>query len=237
MNRETKENFIELLASKVGYKFKNENLAAEALTHRSHFNEHPSAPGHNERLEFLGDAVLDLIIADELMRLMPDAHEGELTKYRASLVNEQSLAAIARRLDLGSALRLGNGEEKNNGREKSSILSNVVESVAGAIYLDGGLEAVKETSAAWFAELMVHVNEGRLIEDPKTALQEHLQATGRAAPQYHVVKESGPDHLKIFEVEVRSSGNVLAKGSGRSKKEAEKTAAKIAWSQIDEKES
>jgi len=215
----------------VGYRFADSGILLQALTHRSHHNENPEGEGHNERLEFLGDAVLDLVVAESLMRLHPFAEEGQLTRLRASMVNEASLARVARSLDLGSVVRLGRGEEKNNGREKPSILSDAVEAILGAIYLDGGFDAAREAVLTWLAEALGQDGPSGGA-DAKSALQEILQASGKGPGTYRVVDTSGPDHERVFEVEVSVGGEVVGVGEGRSKKEAEKAAARDALKRV-----
>jgi len=219
---------IEAVTERLGHRFADERLLREALVHRSYRNEFPDEPRHNERLEFLGDAVLDLIVAEALMERLPDSAEGELTRRRAAVVNEQSLADTARRLDLGSALLLGRGEELNNGRDRSSILADAVEAAVGAIYLDAGYDAARDAALGWLAPVLDLAASDAAPGDHKTALQERLQALGRGAPSYRVVAEDGPDHEKVFEVEIVVGERVLARGTGRSKKEAEKEAARRA---------
>ena len=219
---------LQSIADRLGHRFADEQLLREALVHRSYRNEVPEEPRHNERLEFLGDAVLDLIVAEVLMERLPGSAEGELTRRRASVVNEHSLAETARRLDLGAALLLGHGEELNNGRDRSSILADAVEAVVGAIYLDAGYGAARGVAVRWLSPLLDLAVSGAAPGDHKTALQERLQALGSGSPRYQVVAEDGPDHEKLFEVQITAGGEVLARGRGRSKKEAEKDAARRA---------
>jgi ribonuclease-3 len=225
---------LERIEAHIGYRMRDASLALEAVTHRSFQNENPDVPGHNERLEFLGDAVIGFVVAEALMRLLPDSPEGRLTQVRAAVVNEASLAGVALELDLGALLRLGRGEEKNNGRGKPSILSDAVEAVAGAIFLDGGYDAAREVIGTWLARRLIESTAGASPFDAKTALQEQLQGRGASAPTYHVVGSSGPDHEKLFEVEIRVEGRPLGRGQGRSKKEAEKEAARAAMQAADE---
>jgi ribonuclease-3 len=225
---------LQAIADRLGHRFDDGRLLREALVHRSYRNEVHEEPRHNERLEFLGDAVLDLIVAEELMQRLPDSPEGELTRRRAAVVNEQSLARTARRLDLGSALLLGRGEELNDGRNRSSILADAVEAVVGAIYLDAGYPAARDAALEWLSPLLESAASGAAPGDDKTALQERMQALGRGSPRYRVVAEDGPDHEKVFEVEITSGDEVLARGSGRSKKEAEKEAARHALAATEE---
>jgi len=215
-------------AQRIGHAFRDPRLLEEALTRRSYQNEHPEAPAHNERLEFLGDAVLGMIVAEALMRLAPDASEGQLTQRRAALVQEATLARLARELGLGEMLRLSQGEEKNNGRETQSILADAVEAVIGAVYLDGGLDAARNVVRRLLGEALDDAASGAFHADVKAVLQERLQAGGGGTPSYHVVATSGPEHLKEFEVEIVLNDAVIARGRGRSKKEAEKDAARNA---------
>jgi ribonuclease-3 len=227
---------IQALAERLGHRFADERLLREALVHRSYRNEFPDEPRHNERLEFLGDAVLDLVVAEMLMARLPDSPEGELTRRRAAVVNEQSLARTARRLDLGEVLLLGRGEELNNGRDRSSILADAVEALVGAIYLDAGYSAARDAALDWLTPLVEMAVSGAAPGDHKTALQERMQALGRGSPRYRVVSEDGPDHEKVFEVEISTGETVLARGTGRSKKEAEKEAAGRALAATEEEE-
>lgn len=201
-------------------------LLREALTHRSYVNEADDrAVRDNERLEFLGDAVIDLIVAQELMRRFPDAREGVLSRLRASLVSEAGLAGLARRLELGQALRLGRGELSSGGREKASILSDAAEAVFAALFLDAGLDKAR---AALVAHLELPDTLEGSGEDPKTALQHRVQAEWHKTPRYRLLDEQGPGHDKRFFVEVwvEGEGDALrAAGEGRTKKEAEQHAA------------
>lgn len=217
---------LQALIRRLGYGFHDPALLERALVHRSYVNEHTDTREHNERLEFLGDAVLDLIVAEALMERLPGSAEGELTRRRAALVNEGSLADLAGELGLGPFLCLGRGEELNNGRGRPSILADAVEALVGAIYLDGGYGAARAAALGWLAERLDEVVTGRSPADPKTALQERLQARGEGSPAYRVVTATGPDHDPLFEVEVVVDGRVLGRGAGRSKKDAEKDAAR-----------
>ncbi len=216
------------LETDLGHTFADRSLLDRALTHRSVSPEPGSAAplGDNEQLEFLGDAILGMLVSEELLRAFPDWSEGQLSKSRARLVNESSLAATARQIDLGRYLRLGRGEEKTGGREKPALLADALEAVVAAVYLDAGLEVARDfvrralVAGALEAEA---ASPGR--SDHKSALQELLQAGGRGQAEYRVVEESGPDHRKTFRIEVRASG-VTATGTGRTKKEAEQDAAR-----------
>jgi ribonuclease-3 len=208
------------------YTFKNPLLLEEALRHSSFVNEQAD-PGvrDNERLEFLGDAVLNLVIGHLLMRAYPQMHEGELSRLRANLVNETQLAEIARSLDLGPNLLLGKGEIQSNGQEKNSLLANALEAVIAAIYLDDGFEAAEKTIQCHFNELVQAAPDLTAGQDYKSRLQEAVQSTIKEIPQYRVVEESGPDHEKTFTV-VMNVGTIQTHGVGRSKKAAEQEAAR-----------
>lgn len=218
------------------YRFKNPGLLAEALTHKSHVNERKGTlRTHNERLEFLGDAVLSLIISDHLAQLYAQLSEGALSKLKANLVSESSLAQAARRMGLGAMLRLGRGEELSLGREKNSLLADALEAVIAAVYLDGGLEASRTFTLGVMQEELRQAEAHQSTpgeEDYKTRLQEWCQKRYDQLPQYVMVRESGPDHQKHFEVEVRVNERVAGIGQGLSKKEAEQMAARCALEQI-----
>jgi ribonuclease-3 len=223
---------LHALQTALDYQFRNPRLLEDALTHKSYVNEQrPMAGTDNERLEFLGDAVLSLVVSEELATLLPRSPEGALSKHKARLVSESMLAGVARRLNLGSCLRLGRGEELSKGREKDSMLANAVEAVIAAVHLDGGLEASRRVVARLFQHefLEVATQQHRPGEDDyKTQVQEWCQRRFDSLPSYAVVRESGPDHDKVFEVEVSIKGEVVGRGTGRSKKEAEQSAAKQA---------
>jgi ribonuclease-3 len=202
-------------------------LALSALTHKSYCNEHKgSARTDNERLEYLGDAVVDLAIGHRLMERFPRADEGELSKLRALIVNEEGLARIARGLQLGDLLELGRGEDLSGGRDKSSVLADALEAVVGALYLCDGMPAVLTFVDRVFGEALDGVAQGRQGHDYKSQLQEEAQSRLKSSPRYRVVAERGPDHEKIFEVEVSIGAEVYARSTGRSKKEAEQQAAR-----------
>lgn len=207
----------------LGHSFDDRRHLREALTHRSFVNEceEPSVRD-NERFEFLGDAVIDLVVSTELMRRYPDAREGPLSKFRASIVSETALAKVAERLEIGAALRLGRGEEMSGGRDKPSILSDAFEALIAAVYLDGGLEAAAKVLLRW---LEFPTSTSLHVGDAKTELQQRVQARRHVTPNYRLIGESGPDHDKVFVVELLVEGEVLARGEGRSKKEAEQQAA------------
>lgn len=221
---ETRENeAIEQLQAAIGYTFNDIKRLQEALTHRSFVNEtkQPNVRD-NERLEFLGDAVIDLVVSTALMRRFPEAREGALSRMRADLVNENGLATVAAKVQLGLALRLGRGEELSGGRDRASLLADAFEAVIAAVYLDGGLQSAE---AAVLAHLDLPDDPATQMGDPKTQLQERIQAERHVTPTYRVVDERGPDHSKVFEVEIICEGAVLGVGEGRTKKEAEQAAA------------
>ena|SRR5262250_202295 len=204
-----------------------------ALTHKSYVNEHRDDGADNERLEFLGDAVVDLAVSHRLMERFPGADEGELSKLRALLVNEESLARVARQLGLGDLLRMGRGEEMTGGRDKSSVLADALEAVIGAVYLSAGLPGAMAVVDRLFGEMLQGVAEGKSGEDWKTRLQELVQTRLRQSPRYRVVSEEGPDHSKTFEVEVTVGTELFARARGRSKKEAEQAAARETLTMLD----
>ncbi|MBQ3529254.1 MAG: ribonuclease III [Oscillospiraceae bacterium] len=219
------------LEAAIGYKFKNITLLQNALTHSSYANEqwHDSLKS-NERLEFLGDSVLGMVVAEHLYKTFPDRLEGDLTRMRADMVCEASLARIAERIELGQYLLLGHGEEQSGGRNRPSILADAVESVLAACFLDGGMDAARR-----FIETFVlcNVPQSRLRNvDYKTALQELVQQKKNQQISYRLVGESGPDHNKSFCVEVTLNGTVVGKGTGTSKKRAEQDAARIAMETV-----
>ena len=223
---------LDSLQTALDYRFRNLRLLEEALTHKSYVNEQrAAASSDNERLEFLGDAVLSLVMSEQLAVLLPDAPEGALSKHKARLVSESMLADAARRLHLGACLRLGRGEELSKGRDKDSLLADAVEAVIAAVHLDGGLDSSRVVVAKLFQLELSQVASHRHRPgegDYKTQVQEWCQRRFDSLPSYAVVRESGPDHDKVFEVEVTVNGEVVGRGAGRSKKEAEQSAAKQA---------
>ena len=220
------------LEEKLGYVFRDKTLLQHALTHSSYANEHRGAGlTSNERLEFLGDSVLGMVVADHLYRIHPDMPEGELTRTRAALVCEGSLYEVARRLDLGGYLRLGKGEDAGGGRSRPSILADAVESVLAAVYLDGGIDRARRLIRALILDREV---EKAVDRDYKTALQELVQRENGQVLAYRAVGERGPDHAKIFIMEVELNGKNVGVGEGRTKKEAEQMAAKAALERLME---
>ncbi len=214
------------LEKKINYEFKNRKYLNEALTHSSFANERQNGYKSNERMEFLGDAVLSIISARYLFEKYPDMPEGELSKLRSSLVCTESLSDFAKQIDLGSYLYLGKSEVLNNGQERPSILENAFEALIAAIYLDGGFSAANEFVLSFLTKALEthHIN----FKDYKTTLQEIVQQNPLERVNYVLVGESGPDHDKRFEVEVHLNSNVIGRGIGKSKKSAEQEAAKEA---------
>lgn len=215
------------LEEKLGYSFGNPALLENALTHSSYANEN-RAKGEtsNERLEFLGDSVLGMVVADYLFRSHPDMPEGELTRTRAALVCEDSLVEVAAQLELGSYLKLGRGEDAGGGRRRPSIQADAVEAVIAAVYLDGGIGSARKLITRFI--LTDNWREQGGTRDYKTALQELVQRESGQVLSYRLTGESGPDHAKVFAVEVELNGAPVGAGEGRSKKEAEQMAAKAA---------
>jgi len=208
----------------------------QSLTHTSYghefLQEKSLALRDNERLEFLGDAILDVVVSDILLESFPDANEGQLSKMRAAVVNEKTLALLAKMLNLQDVVRLGKGETQTGGNLKPSILSSALEALIAAIYLDGGFNAVYPVVRHIFAPLFAEERDLMAFYDHKTQLQEVVQAKYKVTPTYHLLQTRGPDHAKIFEVEVRMNGKALATADGSSKKEAEQNAARAAISTV-----
>ena len=220
---------IKPFADRIGVSFKNLDLLVEALTHRSYLNEHREYAGtHNERLEFLGDAVLELAATDFLFRKFPAKPEGELTAYRAALVNTVSLAETARALGVSDYLLLSKGEAKDTGRARDVIMADALEAVIGAIYLDQGYAAAEQFIAAQLYGKMDDVIEKRSYQDAKSRFQELVQEKQGITPVYETLSEAGPDHDKRFTVGVYVSNEEFARGEGNSKQEAEQDAARAA---------
>ena len=220
---------------KLGYLFRDEELLKLALTHPSVAHEQGASMQTNQRLEFLGDAVLQLVLTRELYDKFPGFDEGPLTKARAKLVNRQTLAEHGAALNLGAHLTLSRGEETHGGRERPSALADAYEAVVGAIFLDGGFEAAKEFILREFSGNLGNITVIPMMENPKGELQELLQAVSAEAPQYDVVSASGPDHDRMFECTVSHAGIELARGRGKSKKAAESEAALAALVKLREK--
>ncbi len=219
------------LQARIGCSFVNLQLLERALIHKSYANETKLAH-HNERLEFLGDAVLNLVVSEYLIKTYPDSSEGDLSRLRASIVSEPALASVAREIGIGEFLLLGRGEEQTGGRNKDSLLADSVEAVIAAIYLDSGMDTVVAFILRFFEGLIRKGSASREILDYKTELQEVCQERLKLLPEYRVVSESGPDHQKQFTVELTIKGEVFGRGEGRSKKEAEQRAAKEALGKL-----
>ncbi len=217
------------LEKNLGYTFKDKKLITEALTHKSY-----KQPYNNERLEYLGDAVLDLIVGEYLYQRFPQHDEGKLSKMRASLVNESSFTQLANALQLGSFIFLSNAEENNDGRSKSSLLSNAFEAVMGAIYLEAGLQTVAEIAITLLEQNYKEISLESLFKDYKTSLQELTQAHFGVTPEYRLISSKGPDHQKEFEIALYIDNKCYATASGKSKKTAQQEAAEIALKKLKE---
>jgi ribonuclease-3 len=234
----------EQFEERLGHKFRNPELLSRALTHSSALPdlragavEGTEPAEDNEQMEFLGDAVLDLLASEYLLEKFPKWSEGQLSKSRARLVNAQALELAARRLHLGEHLRLGRGEEKTEGREKPALLADAFEAVVAAIYLDAGLAAAREMLRTALFESALEERGSSLFEtDRKSALQEFLQGRGKPPAEYRLAAESGPDHHKTFQVEVWINGSCMASGQGNTKKEAEQRAAGTALERLEQTE-
>jgi ribonuclease-3 len=213
----------------IGVTFRDRALLEQALVHRSYLNENPDfALPSNERLEFLGDAVLGLVVAEKLYHEFPQLSEGEMTKLRAALVRQETLASLAASLSLGGYLRLGWGEEVSGGRSRQTNLARAFEAVIGAIFLDQGFGVAADSILRLFGDQLRRITEGRLTTDYKSRLQEVVQAEQRLTPVYRMVEASGPDHDKRFVVEVMVGDTVIGRGAGKSKRMAEEEAARSA---------
>lgn len=215
------------LEDKIGYQFRNKNLLLQALTHSSYANEGKKHGRNNERLEFLGDSVLSVIVAKHLFLKYKDIPEGELTKLRASLVCEKALDVFAQQLGLGEYLRLGKGEEMTGGRNRPSILADAFEAVIAALYLDGGFQVAQKFVLSFIPEDL-DVKSANQLADYKTTLQEIIQQNREEKIEYVLADEKGPDHAKVFTAEVLLNSNIIGVGEGSSKKQAEQNAAKEA---------
>lgn len=232
---------LEELERCLDYHFKDPALLQQAITHKSYLNEARErfqssaiggSGGDNERFEFLGDAVLDLVISQDLLLNYPDTPEGELSKMKARIVSETALAKVARRLEIGRYLLLGRGEEITQGRTKPSLLANALEAILAAIYLDGGLDSARHVIQKIFKSEFEELLKTEAFTDYKTELQELCQRDYEILPTYTVLTESGPDHQKTFEVQISIKGDVYGRGIGRSKKEAEQQAAREALEKL-----
>jgi ribonuclease-3 len=221
------------LQQRLGITFKDEFLLQQALIHSSYINENPGFPiADNERLEFLGDALLSFIVADELYFKFPDSSEGELTELRASIIRQETLAEIAAELELGDNLLLGRGEEITGGRRKPTNLADAFEALIGAIYIDQGPDTVRNFVLPKFSTKLVEGNAAETGRNYKALLQELTQAKYKKLPTYRITEASGPDHDKRFVVEVKLGNRMLGAGSGKTKRAAEKEAARSAWEEM-----
>ena len=218
------------LSKMLGYTFKKPEVLVQAFRHSSYVNEQTDPDlEDNERLEFLGDAVLDLAISHILMEIFRDSKEGDLSKYRATVVNEHGLHQVAQSLALGDYLILGKGEEGTGGRERPSILADTMEAVLGALYLDAGFEKTREIIQRLFLPLLEEIETEKAVIDYKSQLQEYTQGVYKTRPEYILAGESGPPHDKTFRVALHLQGKTMAEGKGKSKKEAEQKAAQKAF--------
>jgi ribonuclease-3 len=220
------------IQQRIGHPFRDRELLERALTHKSYANEN-KVSYHNERLEFLGDAVLNLVVSEYLMNACSDSTEGDLSRLRASIVSEPALAMVAREIGLGNHLLLGKGEEQTGGRNKDSLLADSLEALIASIYLDAGNDAVEAFITRFFEDVMKKACATGGTLDYKTSIQELCQERLRQLPEYRVVSETGPDHRKQFEVALLIRGEVQGRGIGRNKKEAEQKAAKEALEKLN----
>ena len=216
------------LAERLGMSFSNLHILVRALTHRSYVNENSSAVEDNERMEFLGDAVLDFVVGAWVYNHFPEMQEGDLTRMRSALVRTDTLADFARTLDLGPALRLGRGELASGGRERDNLLCATFEAIIGALYLDAGIPAVSDFMEPLLAGASIKVISQVELYDPKSTLQEWAQSNKLGTPRYVTIDSSGPDHAKIFTVEVQVDGKIYGQGAGSSKQAAAQMAAHAA---------
>ncbi len=226
---------VDGLAKRLGYEFQDSSLLRQALMHRSYLNENPGeAPESNERLEFLGDAVLGSVVSRHLYDLYPNASEGWLTEVRSRLVRNETLGELARAQDVGRYLVMGRGVEVQHGRERAAILGRAWEALIGAVYLDGGIRSAQRFILRTLAGELETIAVAGLERDPKSMLQEACQAQWQQAPRYFTIEQRGPAHDRDFRVEVRLNGDVLGSGEGKSKQSAEKAAANAALSTLPE---
>jgi ribonuclease-3 len=220
---------LALLQERIGYRFKDPKLLEQALTHRSYLNEHPDWPtGHNERLEFLGDAVLELVVTEYLYEHYPSTQEGEMTNWRAALVNANMLSGITNEFDLNSHMLLSRGEARDVGRARQYILANAIEALIGAMYLDGGYEPCKAFIGQFVLSHLPEIISKKLFRDPKSLLQEEAQDRISVTPTYRVMEEWGPDHARQFKIGVYLGRELVGEGQGESKQDAQQVAAEDA---------
>ena len=221
------------LMKRMRIRFNDVLLLTRALTHRSYLNEHPDAVEDNERLEFLGDAVLDFLVGEWLYNRFPEMEEGDLTQMRSALVQTNQLAVFTKNLKMEKAIRLGKGETKGGGNYRNTLLCDVFEAFIGAFFLDKGIKDVKNFIYPLLEEAAIEIIENHKNEDPKSSLQEWAQANGYLPPKYSTTNVNGPDHAKVFEVEVKINNKILGSGVAKSKQSAEKIAAQNALKQIN----
>jgi len=219
------------LQQQIDFTYRDPRLLERALTHKSYANENRLSE-HNERMEFLGDSVLNLVVSELLMNALPEASEGELSRIRAAVVSEQSLAAVAREIGLGEFLLVGRGEEQTGGRDKDSLLADSLEALVASLYLDSGIGQAGAFITRFFRDRIDRVRTAGGTADHKTEIQELCQERLKTLPEYRVVSEAGPDHRKEFTVELSIRGEVCGRGTGRNKKEAEQRAAKEALERL-----
>ena len=225
---------LKALEKNLGYRFKEISLLKHALMHKSYANEQKlGSLAHNERLEYLGDAVLELTISHLLMERFVEDPEGSLSKWRAAIVNAEELAKVARKIELGNYLYLGKGEDQTGGRDKSSLLSDAFEAVLGAIYRDRGFSKSFDVIRKHFYEMIEQVGEEGFVKDYKTRLQEVVQGRFKTVPRYRLISSQGPDHRKTFEIHLYVNEELWSKGQGASKKAAEQEAARIALERVE----
>ncbi len=217
------------LESRIGYSFKDAKLLEQAVTHRSYLNENPTSPvGHNERLEFLGDAVLELVVTEYLYEHYPQTSEGEMTNWRAALVNANTLSEITHEFDLNAHMLLSKGEQRDTGRARQYILANAMEALIGAIFLDGGYEPCKVFIGRFILTKLPDIIAKKLYRDPKSLLQEQAQEHVGVTPSYTVMEEWGPDHARQFKIGVYLGKQLAGEGQGQSKQDAQQSAAEDA---------
>jgi ribonuclease III len=222
------------LCIRIGYQFNDVSLLRQALTHKSYSNEQTENLPHNERLEFLGDAALGLAVGEFLYGAFPLLPEGELTRIRSEVVSERPLAQLGAELDLGACLLLGRGEERSGGRLKESLIADALEALLGAIFCESGFDEVRRVVEGLLGPVMVQAAERKYGLDHKTRLQEVLQAQNGTVPEYVVLQMEGPDHQRLYTVQVRCAGKIIGQGCGRSKKAAEQEAAGEALAQLND---
>lgn len=231
-NSSKESKILDFFSGNINYKFKNKILLQKALTHRSYLNHEMERSASNERLEFLGDAVLDLIISEEFFKLFPQKNEGDLTKLKSLFVNQAALAKTAKQIKLNQYIFLGEGEDQSGGRDRETILSDALEALVGAIYIDSGLEEVKKFVKKFIISDVKKFHNQPIPDNYKSKLLEYIQNTTQTIPMYRIINERGPDHNKTFTVEVSIDGKSYGTGKGKSKKKAEQNAALAAINKI-----